>query len=406
MILTEVKAVKILNSRKEATIEVIASSGKLKTRASAPSGKSRGKNEAEPFSGKGIDFSISFINMLGQKLVSDKISFEKFEDLEKIETIARQFDKTKKWSTVGGNAIYAIEAAVLKLMAACNKQELWKFLNPQAKMLPMPVGNCIGGGLHVQQEKKADIQEFLFIPETSRFIDAYSANLHAYNEVKKLLMEKKGWKGKLTDENAFAATIETEEILEIMNKAARIVEGKMKIRMRIGIDMAAGTLWDGKNYAYKNPKKRLSETEQEDYVFHLIEKYSLFYVEDPAKENFTEFSELMRKKRKDVLIVSDDLTATHLELAQKAVKEQAASAFIIKPNQCGSLIEAKKVLDLAKKHGIKTIISHRSGETSDDIIADLAVAWNADFIKTGILGKERFAKLHRLLKIEREMSRK
>jgi len=406
MILNEVKARKILNSRNEATIEVNAVSGKNKARASAPSGKSRGKNEAEPFSQKGIDFSISFLNMLGQKLAAEKISFSKFEDLEKIESIARQFDKTKNWSIVGGNAIYAIEAAVLKLMAACKKQELWQFLNPNTKTIPMPVGNCIGGGMHVQQEKKADIQEFLFIPETASFMDAYSANLHAYKEVKKLLLEKKGWKGKLTDENAFASTLETEQILEIMNKASRIVEEKTKIKMRIGIDMAASTLWKKNSYVYNNPKKKLTETEQEAYVFRLIEKYNLFYVEDPAKENFSEFSEFMRKKRKDVLIVADDLTATHLELVQKAVKEQSMSAVIVKPNQCGSLIEAKKVVDFAKKHGILTVISHRSGETSDDLIADLAVGWQTDFIKTGILGKERFAKLHRLLKIEREMSRK
>jgi len=406
MILTEVKARKILNSRNEATIEVNAVSRNYRSRASAPSGKSRGKNEAEPLSKKGIDFSISFLNLLGQKLVLEKVSFEKFEDLEKIEKIARQFDKTKNWSVVGGNAIYAIEAAVLKLMAASTKKELWQFLNPQAKMLPMPVGNCIGGGLHVIQDKKADIQEFLFIPRANSFMDAYSANLHAYKEVKKLLLEKKGWKGKLTDENAFAATLETEEILEIMCKAAKIVGAKMKIMMRIGIDMAASTLWNKNSYVYNNPKKKMTETEQETHVFRLIEKYNLFYVEDPAKENFSEFSELMRKKRKDVMIVSDDLTTTHLEMAQKAVKEQSASAFIIKPNQCGSLIEAKKVVDFAKKHGISTIISHRSGETFDDLIADLAVGWQTDFIKTGILGKERFAKLHRLLKIERQMSRK
>jgi len=406
MILIEVKARKILNSRNEAAIEVNAVSGRYRMRASAPSGKSRGKNEAEPFSQKGIDSSISFLNVLGQKLVAEKISFEKFEDLEKIEAIARHFDKTKNWGIVGGNVIYAIEAAVLKLMAASAKKELWQFLNPNTKLLPMPVGNCIGGGMHVQQDKKSDIQEFLFIPQTSSFMEAYSANLHAYKEAKKLLLEKKGWKGKLTDENAFASTLGTEEILEIMDKAARIVEDKMKIKMRVGIDMAASTLWNKNSYVYKNPKKKLTETEQETYVFRLIEKYNLFYVEDPAKENFAEFSELMRKKRKDVLIVADDLTATHLEMAQRAVKEQAASAFIIKPNQCGSLLEAKKVVDFAKKHGISTIISHRSGETSDDLIADLAVGWQTDFIKTGILGKERFAKLHRLLKIERQMSRK
>jgi len=424
MILNEARARKILDSRCEATIEVSAVSGKYRARASAPSGKSRGKNEAEPFSQKGIDFSISFLNMLGQKLVSEKISFSKFGDLEKIENIARQFDKTKNWNIIGGNAIYAIEAAILKLMAACSKQELWKFLNPNTRALPMPVGNCIGGGMHVKQEtlknqkvfgapktrefssEKADIQEFLFIPQASSFMNAYSANLHAYKEAKKLLLERKGWKGKLTDENALASTLETEQILEILNKVARIVEEKMKIKMRIGIDMAASTLWDGKTYSYKNPKKKLSETEQEAHVFRLIEKYNLFYVEDPAKENFSEFSELMRKKRKDVMIVSDDLTATHLELAQKAVKEQSMSAVIIKPNQCGSLIEAKKVSDFAKKHNILTIMSHRSGETSDDLIADLAVAWQADFIKTGILGKERFAKLHRLLKIERQMGRR
>jgi len=171
--------------------------------------------------------------------------------------------------------------------------------------------------------------------------------------------------------------------------------------------MAASTFFDGKEYIYKNLPQRLNPEKQLSYVSNLIKAHNLFYVEDPFHEDdFEGFAKLIRKMKSNCLIVGDDLTATNLERLKKAVEMKSINAVIIKPNQNGSLLRTKEVIDFAKANNIIPIISHRSGETSDSMIADLAVAWEIPFIKTGILGKERMAKLNRLMHIEREMNAK
>jgi enolase len=205
MQLTNVVARKILNSRKEATIEVVAEANGNRVTASAPSGASKGKHEVKDISSRGIDFSISFLDVLGRKLVNEKISFESFEDLEKIEALVRQYDKTPQLEFVGGNSLYSIENAVLKLLALSQKQDPWKFLlQDKRAAMPMPLGNCIGGGMHVRQPNKTDFQEFLLMPKTRSFFDACFISLQAYKEIGKMLEKKdKRWKGVLTDEKAF-----------------------------------------------------------------------------------------------------------------------------------------------------------------------------------------------------------
>ncbi|MEM2955994.1 MAG: enolase C-terminal domain-like protein [Candidatus Pacearchaeota archaeon] len=407
MFIVNAKAVKILNSRNEQTISVIIETKAGKVLASSPTGKSRGKHEVEPFSNKGIEFSLSFANAILKKLITEKISFSSFNDLEKFEALLRKYDKTKNWSIIGGNTVFAIEAAILKAIALSEKDELWHFLNPKSKILPTPIGNCIGGGSHIKSENKTDIQEFLFIPKTKHFYDAYFINLKAYREAKRLILERdKLWKGELTDERAIASTLETEKILEIMLEVSEKIKETFNIRLDIGIDIAASTLFNGKKYIYNNPKSEKTIEEQISFILNLIKKYNLFYIEDPLyEEDFENFAKLTSKIKSKTLIVADDLTCTNSERLQKAIEKKAINATIIKPNQNGSLFETKKFVDVAKKNNITTIISHRSGETMDSTIADLAVAWQIPYIKTGILGKERFAKLHKLLKIEREIGK-
>jgi enolase len=419
MQIKDLRARKILNSRGEETIEVSVETGKGKVLAAAPSGKSRGKYEAEPFSTaspsystkegheKGIDTSVSLINFIGQSLIREKTSFQTFEDLEKIEEIFRKFDNTKNWALAGGNAVFATESAILKAIALSEGKQLWSFLNENPKFLPMPLGNCIGGGEHVKQEKKADFQEFLLLPESKHFFDAYFINLQAYKEAKKILFQNDmGWKGKLTDENAIASTLSAEKILAILRNISLKIKTKFNTNLHLGLDVAASTLWDGKSFQYKNPEASRGKDKQLEYVSSLIKDFELYYVEDPFnQEDFDLFSKL-RKQNPKSLITGDDLICTQPDRLQRAIKENSVSAVIIKPNQNGSLLETKKVVDMAKKNSIIPVISHRSGETMDSTISDLAVGWQIPIIKTGILGKERFAKLHRLLKIEREMNRK
>jgi len=296
-------------------------------------------------------------------------------------------------------------SAILKAMALSEKKEMWKFLNDNPKGLPMPVGNCIGGGLHVKKERKSDIQELLFIPHTKHFFDAYFINLQAYKEAKAELLKKDSlWRGELTDENAMASSLKIEENLDLMNSVSSKIKEKFGIPLNIGMDMASSTLWNSQGYLYKNPKILRKAEEQMEFVLQLIKKYGLFYVEDPFnEEDFISFSALTSKSK--CLIVGDDLTATQPERLEKAIGKKAINAVIVKPNQNGSLLETKKFVDLAKENDITPIISHRSGETLDSTIADLAVGWNIPFIKTGILGRERFAKLNKLLKIERQLGK-
>jgi len=406
MLVSDIRAEKILDSRGEPSILVTIETKKGKVQASSPSGKSRGKYEALPFSTRGVDFSVSFINVIGRKIVGDKISFKEFSDLEKLEKMIREFDKTDNWSVVGGNALFALEAAILKAMAMDSEKELWQFLNPKAKNLPMPLGNCIGGGAHSKKEVHPDIQEFLFMPKTQTFYDAYFLNLQAYRVAKALVDEKdKTWDGEITDEKAICPSLSSEEIIILMKEAAGRINSRYKNILNIGMDVAASTFWDKGKYFYKNPEKKLNSEQQIKYFKDLIEKNSLFYIEDPFQEDdFSSFAELLSQvDSKKVLICGDDLTATQPKRLEIAIKKKAVNAVIVKPNQNGSLIETKKFVDLAKANGITPIISHRSGETSDSTIADLAVAWDIPIIKTGIIGKERLAKLHRLLRIEREM---
>lgn len=413
MIINSLRASKIYNSRGEEAISVALDTKNGRVLASAPSGKSRGKNEALPFSArygpnaseKGIDFSVSFANAMGKRLSIEKTSFSEFEDLEKFESLIKNYDKTKNWAVIGGNTVFAFESAILKAIALSNEQNLWKSLNENAKNLPMPVGNCIGGGEHVKQDVKSDIQEFLFIPKTKRFIDAYFINLQAYKAAKSEIMKKDElWRGELTDENAIASSLKVGQVLEIMKDISKKSKSKFNSELRIGMDMASSTLFKDGKYHYKNPKESITSEEQIGYILEILKKHDIFYLEDPINEDdFQNFSKLLSKLKSKTLIVGDDLTCTQPSRLQEAIKHKSINAAIVKPNQNGSLIETKKFVEIAKKNNIIPIISHRSGETMDSTIADLAVAWNIPFIKTGIVGKERFAKLHRLIKIEREM---
>ena len=409
MQIQSLEARKILNSKKSPTIEVRIKANNNTIIASAPSGTSTGKSEVKPFSKKGIDFSIAAINALGKKFIHNRTLFHDFQDLEKIEEFIKKVDKTTNLELFGGNALYVLETAVLKAIAASQEKELWQILfNGKKPIFPRPLGNCIGGGKHLEQNQKTDFQEFLLLPETEHFFDSYFINLRAYKEAKSLLKEQdKFWKGKVTYENAFATHLDNESVLKLLQRVKLVVKDKFGISLDLGTDIAANSFLQRSSYKYNNfnekdKNKILKPEEQVEYIANLIKDYNLYYIEDPfQEEDFLSFAKLL-KKVKNCLIVGDDLTCTHLERVKKAIKMKAINALIVKPNQVGSLLETKKVVDFAKKKKIKIIFSHRSGETSDNALAHYAIGFQAPIIKTGILGKERFAKLHEILRIERE----
>lgn len=401
MQIKKVKCGKILDSRGIPTIEIFITTMNGTFSASSPSGTSTGKYESAAFSHKGIDASIFLLNSLQDEL--KKISFAKFSDLEKLENMIRSYDDTTNYRKLGANVLYALEAAILKATARGENMEVWELLAEGKKArFPFPVGNCIGGGVHSKSSFKPDFQEFLFIPRSNEFFENVFINSQAHKLAsQKLLLSDKMFSSKLNYESAWETSLDNERVLEIMKEISQELEKQFEVKLDIGVDVAASTFSNKNKYRYR--KVEMTSLEQLDFIKKLIEKYKLAYVEDAFNDDaFEDFAIL--KKSTNCMIVGDDLTATHLDRVKQAISKNAVSGLIVKPNQNGSLLQMKKIIDLAKSNSIKTIISHRSGETMDTTIADMAVGWHLDYIKAGIKGKEREAKLKRLVEIEKAVA--
>jgi enolase len=374
----EVRARKIRDSRGEDTIEVSVNGCK----ASAPEGKSKGKYETPPYY-QSLEWNVQAMNKLFIK--TEITSFFDLEKVEEIISYACDFDNTKQF---GANALFALESAILKALAKEQKKELWQIVNEKAKRFPIPVGNAIGGGVHsLKFESYPVFQEFLLIPRERSVKENLKIMQSIYNKIGKALKSRKK-----NDEGAWQCSLNEDEILEFLSK--------FREKINIGIDVAASSFFRDEFYGYN--ELSLGRADQIKYINELIRKYNLFYVEDPLdEEDFEGFSEINKEK----LIVGDDLTATNLNRLQRAIIHRSINAMIIKPNQNGSLLELKKIFDVCRKSKIKTILSHRSGETMDDALADYAFGFQADYIKCGISTKWREVKLKRLAEIEKEVGK-
>ena len=388
MQIKKIGARSVKDSRGERTIQVIVWTSKGKFVTSAPAGKSKGKFEVRSYA-HSLEGDIKHINNLDVEKINE-LGIDSFCDLKHIEKMVL--------GDIGGNSLFALEACILKGLARENGVELWEFLGGHGKKI-RPVGNAIGGGLHSKGVKgiRPDFQEFLFIGNGRSFKESVKINERAYGLCRKFL---KSW-GR-NDEGAWETGLSNHQALAVMKNVQAIMK-KKGFKVDIGLDIAASSFYKGGRYNYKNPVGEKSEKEQIEYLGELIEGYGLVYVEDALDEtDFAGFRKLRGKSGK-CLIVGDDLTVTNLSRVKRAVKLKAVSGVIVKPNQIGSLLEVKEVVDFCMSHGIKTVISHRSGETMDDTIADLAVGFSVDFIKTGIYGSVRRVKLKRLVGIEREL---
>ncbi len=374
------KARKIKNSRGEDTIEVIINK---KYKASAPSGASKGKHEVIAFK-KNVEYAVNYLNKYSE---IKKIDFEEFEDLAKVENLLK---------ILGGNPVIALEFALLKAMS---DGEVWRFLLKGRKKMPTPLGNCVGGGKHIKGNAP-DIQEFLIAAKEKKFYKAAAINDYLYQKIGTVLKVKKK-----TDEGAWAPNISNLEVFELLNKTIEEVKKETGRKILLGVDVAATSFFKNGYYFYKNFSsaerfKKLNRKQQINFIKETIKKYKLFYVEDPLyEEDFKGFSFFEKRK---CLVCGDDLICTNIKLLKKAIKNNSVNAIIVKPNQVGSLIKTKEIIEFARKKEIKTIISHRSGETLDATIAHLAVGFRVPYIKCGIFGKERRAKINELIRIERE----
>ena len=273
--------------------------------------------------------------------------------------------------------------------------------------IPYPLGNMINGGAHAGKNAP-DIQEFLVVPVGAKNItEAVFANSSVHKRIGELIKAKdKSFTGGKGDEGGWAPNLTNEDALEIQAKSCEEIGDELGIEVRPSMDIAASSLWDDKQekYVYEREGVVRDSGEQVDFVEDIINTYNMFFMEDPFHENdFEGFTELTKRIGDKCLICGDDIFVTNAELLQKGIDTCAANAIIIKPNQIGTLSDTYKTIKLAKDNNYTPVVSHRSGETTDETIAHLAVAFSCPLIKTGAISGERIAKLNELIRIEKQI---
>ena len=403
----EIKAREILDSRGNPTVEaeVILTTGEVGS-AAVPSGASTGSREAlelrdhdeKRYLGKGV---LQAVYAIRQDLSKALKGFEVTHQAE-IDNLMIELDGTENKAKYGANALLAVSLAVAKAAASYRKEPLYQYLGNQAAcVLPVPMMNIINGGAHA--DNNLDFQEFMILPVGApTFSDALRAGAEIFHHLKRLLKAKK-YNTNVGDEGGFAPDLPNQEaacefILAAISEAG-YVAGK---DICLGLDVASNELYRDGKYHLSGEKRVLSREEFIDYLAHFVDQYPIISIEDGmAEDDWEGWAELTKRLGNRVQLVGDDLFVTNTLLLQKGIKQHVANAILIKPNQIGTLTETLAAIHLAKSVNYNTIISHRSGETEDTCIADLAVGTNAGQIKTGSLCRtDRVAKYNQLLRIE------
>ena len=410
--IANIKGRQVFDSRGNPTVEaeIHLDNGNYAS-AIVPSGASIGTHEAfelrdiknEEYLGKSVLKSVENIN----GIISKSLNNFNIVDQGKIDKTLIDLDGTKQKRKLGANSTLAVSIASSKLAAISKKISLFKHLGgTSSNQLPLPLMNIINGGVHANNLLR--IQEFMIRPEKAKkFSEAIKICFLVIQKLKSLL-DKKNLSTTVGDEGGFAPSINSnEEAIELILESIKNAGFKPGNDISICLDVAANELYKNDKYSVQSPN--FEDTKKTiDYYLDLIDKYPIKSIEDPFAEDdwasWTRFMQLIKTNNKNIQIVGDDLFVTNKERLGKGIKVQAANAILIKPNQIGTLTETLDVIDLAHKNGFKTIISHRSGDSEDTFIADLAVALNSSQIKTGSLARsERVAKYNRLLRIEEEL---
>ena len=405
--ITKVVSRQIFDSRGIPTIETEIFCGKVSSKAICPSGASTGSYEAfekrdvtnKKYLGKSVFSAVSNVN----KIISKKILNKNVHNQELIDSILIKLDGTKQKNKIGANAILSVSIAVKKLSAKMKKIPLYKnFLIKKNFKLPFPLMNIINGGAHANNGLK--IQEFMIRPDKARtFSEAMNICFLVIQSLKKLLI-RKNLSTSVGDEGGFAPMIsKNEEALKLISNAikkAGFVNGR---DVSICLDVAANELFKNNKYAIDS-KKYISYKNTILFYSKIIKRYKIKSIEDPFAENdWKSWSEL-HKKEKKIQIVGDDLYVTNLQRLKKGFLYQSSNSILIKLNQIGTVSETLDVIRFAQNIGYTTIISHRSGDSEDTFISDLAVGTNSNQIKTGSLCRsERVAKFNQLLRIEADL---
>lgn len=412
-VITKLLARQILDSRGNPTLEVTAYSGKRFAIASVPSGVSTGTHEAlelrdgaNKYKGLGVLKAVRIV----EKILSPLLKGMSVFDQAAIDAKMIQKDGTLHKTKLGANSILGVSLAVARLGATLSDQPLYRYLAKsygfkQSFNVPTPLLNVLNGGLHA--DSGTDVQEFFYIPKRGKFADKLELGSRAISELKYLLKKKRLCTG-VGDEGGFAPQLNSNEkalrlLLYALN-SAKIAIGK---DMALGIDAAASEFFDAKReiYRLRADKKHFKPVSMYRLYTRWVRRYHLEIIEDGcAEDDLVGWQQLTMHLGNQVMLVGDDLFVTDSSRLQAGIIAGVANTILIKPNQVGTLTETMEAIALAKKYNYQVIISHRSGETTDDFIADLAVAVSADFIKAGSLARgERMAKYNRLLKIAEEL---
>lgn len=403
----------ILDSRGNPTleVEVLLESGDI-GRAAVPSGASTGEHEAvelrdgdkSRYNGKGVEKAVENIDKIAEELIELDATDQVFIDETLIE-----LDGTPNKANLGANAILGVSMAVAKAAASALGLPLYRYLGGiNAKTLPVPMMNILNGGKHA--DNNVDFQEFMIMPVGAPdFSEALRMGSETFHALKSVL-SKKGYNTSVGDEGGFAPNLKSnEEALEVILEAITKAGYKPGEEIALALDVAASEMYmkDKKVYQFfKSDKSEKTSEQMVEYYTNWIKQYPIISLEDGLDENdWTGWKILTDKLKGKVQLVGDDIFVTNTEILKRGINEGVANSILIKVNQIGTLTETFDAIEMAKRAGYTNVISHRSGETEDVTIADIAVATNAGQIKTGSLCRtDRVAKYNQLLRIEEELS--
>jgi enolase len=404
----------VLDSRGNPTVEVdvILEDG-TRGRAAVPSGASTGEHEAvelrdedkKVYLGKAVTKAVDNVNA---KIAPELIGLDP-RDQEAIDALMIELDGTPNKAKLGANAVLGVSLAVAKAAAKASGLPLYRYLGgPGAKVLPVPMLNILNGGKHA--DNNVDFQEFMIQPwGFDKFSDALRAGTEIYHALKKVLHKNK-MSTAVGDEGGFAPDLkDNEDALKVISEAVDAAGYKLGQQIFIALDPATSELWDKEKKGYKffksNPDRVLKSEEMVDYWAKWCEKYPIRSIEDGCAENdWDGWKMLTDRVGSKVQLVGDDLFVTNVKFLEKGIKTKTANSILVKVNQIGSLSETLAAVALAMRNGYSAVLSHRSGETEDTTIADIAVATNCGQIKTGAPARsDRVAKYNQLLRIEEQL---
>lgn len=409
MKIKNIYAREILDSRGNPTVEAeVTLDNGITAIASVPSGASTGSREAlelrdddnSRYHGKGVLTACKNIN---EKIKPVLIGMNL--DQVKIDSTLIKLDGTPDKTNLGANATLAVSLACLRVGALASNKELYEYVSTGKVSMPIPMMNIINGGKHA--DNNLDIQEFMIVPVVKTFKEKLRAGSEIFHSLKKIL-NNMGMVTSVGDEGGFAPELENNEAaLKLIVEAITDAGYKPGKDVYIALDVAASEIYNERDNTYTLDNEILSSEELMQYYVSLLQKYPIVSIEDPFfEDDFDSLAVLTSLLENKVMLVGDDYFVTNKKYLSKAIDSKAGNAILLKANQIGTITEMVDTIMLAKKNNYKMVISHRSGETEDTFIADLAVGFNIPYIKSGSLSRgERISKYNRLLRIEEKLSK-